>query len=321
MKKKISIIVFGCLVAGIILFFAGPRPKVDTTIRPVEIPVDIEAYLARSEARFSDIKPGTEKTVIRADPLIKAKTGVAVVYLHGFSASRQEIYPLCHMVAERLSANLYYTRLTGHGRSDDALADATVNDWLNDAVASLMIGKRLGNRVIVIGTSNGGALATWLAAQPVARDVLAFVLISPNFGLRSRASMILTFPWADRLTRLIVGEYRSWKPFNEAQARYWTSRYPSRALVQMMAMVQLARSVPPGSITQPVLMIHSPKDEIVDSAAARKRFEKFGSEKKRLVEMNSDISPKNHLIVGDIISPQNNEKAAEIILEFIQPLL
>ena len=39
------------------------------------------------------------------------------------------------------------------------------------------------------------------------------------------------------LTRLIIGEYRSWAPYNEAQATHWTHRYPAVALTPMMELV------------------------------------------------------------------------------------
>ena len=42
--------------------------------------------------------------------------------------------------------------------------------------------RRLGDKVVIMGVSTGGTLAAWLAAQPGADDVLALVLLSPNFG-------------------------------------------------------------------------------------------------------------------------------------------
>jgi esterase/lipase len=108
----------------------------------------------------------------------------------------QETAPLSDEIAARLGANLYYTRLSGHGRTGPSLAEGTVNDWLNDSVEALEIGKRLGNREIVIGTSTGGAQPNCLAEQPNTKAVLPYVFISPNFGLHDAKSEILTWPWA-----------------------------------------------------------------------------------------------------------------------------
>ena len=121
----------------LILFLVGPRVKVEPKIQTFEISEDPEAYLRAQEAHFSDLRPDTEKTIIWADPVRKHKTPVAVVYIHGFSSCRQETAPLAELVAQALGANLFYTRLTGHGRTSEAMGEATVNDWLNDAVEAL----------------------------------------------------------------------------------------------------------------------------------------------------------------------------------------
>ena len=80
-----------------------------------------------------------------------------------FSATRQETAPLSELVSQALGANLFYTRLTGHGRTGSALACARVNDWLNDVVEAYEIGRRLGKKVIMIGCSTGGTSLAWLA--------------------------------------------------------------------------------------------------------------------------------------------------------------
>ncbi len=64
------------------------------TLRPVVLPEDLDGYLAPSEARLNDLRPGVEKTIVWADSS-KGKTPVAFVYLYGFSATRQETPPLC----------------------------------------------------------------------------------------------------------------------------------------------------------------------------------------------------------------------------------
>jgi len=127
MKRWGCIIPLVIIAALLLLFALGPRVQIDTTLDPVTLPADLDAYLAESEAQFDDIVPGTEKIIIWANPNTKAKTDVALVYLHGFSATRQEAAPLSDLVAEELDANLYYTRLSGHGRDGEAMTEATGN--------------------------------------------------------------------------------------------------------------------------------------------------------------------------------------------------
>ena len=149
---------FGIFIILAIGLGAGPKVDIDETITVMDLPTDIDAYIQGTESRISDIRSGTEKQLIWANPESPAKTPYSLVYLHGFSASRQEIAPVSDKVAKALGANLYYARLTGHGRSSEAMAGITVNALLNDAVEALHIGAAIGDKVILIGTSTGASI-------------------------------------------------------------------------------------------------------------------------------------------------------------------
>ena len=58
--KRIGIV----LAVLVIMFLAGPRTKIDLEIKPINLPADQDQYLAESEAKFSDIVPGTEKIIV-----------------------------------------------------------------------------------------------------------------------------------------------------------------------------------------------------------------------------------------------------------------
>ena len=263
--------------------------------------------------------PGAEKTIIWAgEP--GQKTPLSVIYLHGFSATRQEIAPLPEELAAELGANLYYDRFTGHGRTGEALAEASVNDWLNDAHEALEIGRRLGEEVIVIGTSTGGTAAAWLAAQPGTEDVRTFALISPNFAPQNRSSEILTWFWGEQIAKMIIGPERSWEPSNELEARYWTESYPTEALLPMMAMVKLARGADLESASSPLLVIYSPDDQTVSHEFTDEAFDRYGAPSKETYIVKDSQDPSNHVIAGDIVSPNTTAEVRQAILSFIESL-
>ncbi len=319
--KRLFLTLAAVVAVLAVVFALGPRASVDVTLRPVALPEDLDGYLARSEARFADLRPGVEKTIVWADSS-KAKTPVALVYLHGFSATRQETRPLCDTLAARLGANLFYTRLRGHGRSDDAMAEASANDWLNDSYEALEIGRRLGEQVILLGTSTGATLAAWLATQPEAADgLLALVLLSPNFAPKDSNTQLLLWPWGTTLARLVVGPYRQWEPYNDEQAKYWTTRYPSEVLVTMMGLVDLVDRADLGAIRAPVLVVYSPQDEVIDAGLIEARYPEIGSSPRRLVPLDTVGDPSNHVLAGAILSPENTEPVAELVLEFLAPLV
>ena len=69
------------------------------------------------------------------------------------------------IVAGAVDANLFYTRLQGHGRSGKAMGEATVEGWINDLAEAEAIGRRIGERMVLVGTSTGGTL-TDLGSDP-----------------------------------------------------------------------------------------------------------------------------------------------------------
>lgn len=314
--KKILVRVAIVFAVMVILFLAGPRPAVNLELKPVDIPADLDQYLADSEAKYKDIVPGTEKTIIWANDL-KTKTPVSIVYLHGYSATRQETAPLSDELAAELGANLFYTRLSGHGRSNAAMDEPSINDWLNDTNEAFEIGKRLGDKVIVIGASTGGTLATWLAEQPNTDAVLAYVLLSPNYGPRDPTSEFLTLPWARQLIPLVFGQEYSWEPTSVEHGTYWTHSYPSRALVTMMGLVDFVRKSDLQSIQTPILIMYSPNDTVVNSDKTAERVEQIGSPIKQVEVILQSGDPDNHMLAGDILAPTSTQAIKDIILDFI----
>lgn len=303
-----------------ILFSVGPRVPIDLTIRSFDFSEDLDSYLEASEARFSDILPDTEKTIIWAEPSKKHKTPISIIYLHGFSATRQETAPLCDMLAQKLGANLFYTRLTRHGRSGQAMAEATVNDWLNDAIEALEIGRRIGEKVLVVATSTGGTLATWLTAYERSDDILACILISPNFMPAESGVKFLTWPWAKVIIPLIFGKTYTWKPENELHERYWMTSYPTTAALPLMGLVQLVRKTDLSKIWCPTLVFLSSKDQIVKPEETEKLYVRFGSSIKKKVYIEDSQDPRHHVLAGDILSPNTTEDIARTIFDFVASL-
>ena len=54
---------------------------------------EVDAYLTARESAYPDIRPGLAKEVVWANPASRQKTPLAIVYIHGFSASKGEVRP------------------------------------------------------------------------------------------------------------------------------------------------------------------------------------------------------------------------------------
>ncbi|MEM7536828.1 MAG: alpha/beta fold hydrolase, partial [Chloroflexota bacterium] len=270
----------------------------------------------------------THKTIVWADQKNKKQTKTAVVYVHGFSSSRQETAPLCDRVAAQLNANLFYTRLTGHGQTGYHLGEATVDDWFRDVAEAIEIGRYLGEKVVLVGNSTGSTLLAWLAAtgqlvrQPSQRDdIAALVLMSPNTGLRAAGSELLTMPFAKQMLRIVEGETQEWDAFSPKHAAYWTLSYPSKALIPMMETVKLLRRADISKIQQPVLMIYSPNDQVVDPKTMQTFFNSLETPHRELILMDEVQDRNNHVLAGDALSPDTTDEIAEHIIHFVKPHL
>ncbi|MEQ8544463.1 MAG: alpha/beta fold hydrolase [Roseitalea porphyridii] len=324
-RSRIRIVLYALVALLVViaaLWLFGPREPVDTALRfdAATIGEDLDAYLAESEARFDDIVDGAEKQIVWAFPTSKAKTPVALVYVHGFSASAGEIRPAPDMAAEALGANLFYTRLAGHGRSDEAMAEPVVQDWMDDVAEAIAIGERLGETVVLIGTSTGGTLAAIAALHPDLRDRIdGIVFVSPNFKVKAGGSEILTMPFAERIVPLILGAERSFEPENEAHARFWTERYPSVSILPMGAAVAHARGLFHENATMPALFVFSDADQIVDHTVTRQIAERWGGPT-QIVAVDRSDDPNDHVIAGDALSPSNNQMMADTIADWVEGL-
>jgi esterase/lipase len=322
MGRKILYFLIALVVAGGATFAFGPRVPVDMTVNfdPASMGSDLDAYIAKREANTPNLRAGLGREIIWAFPASKAKTPIAVVYVHGFSASKGEVRPLPDLVAKALGANLYYTRLTGHGQDGAAMATATVNDWANDYAEAMAIGRALGEKVLIISTSMGGGLTTWGLTEPaLSENIIGAVFISPNYGVQAAGSEILTMPFGKQLANLIAGKERSFKPENELHGSLWTPTYPTDAVIPMAGLTALAVAEPVEQIKTPALFIYSKTDKVIKPELVEAIEARWGGPKQILaVEKNDD--PYSHVIAGDALSPSTTQPLADAIIAWAKSL-
>ncbi|QPC93187.1 carboxylesterase [Mesorhizobium sp. INR15] len=320
MGRRIVLILLAVVVVLALTFMLGPRVAVDTTIHfdPSAIGDDPQAYVAKEEAATPGIRDGLEKEIVWADPMMHAKTPLAIVYIHGFSASKGEVRPLPDEVADQLDANLFYTRLTGHGQDGAAMTLGTVNAWINDYEEALAIGRAIGDKVVVICTSTGGSLAVWAATQPGASDgVAAIAFISPNFGVKASGAELLTMPWGKQIAELVAGKEHSFVPRNALHEKFWTYRYPMSATLPMAALTELAYQAPVEKATIPALFIFSDADKVVRPDRTREIAGRWGVAHE-LVPLEATGDPDNHVIAGDALSPSTTAYLAQRIAVWVE---
>jgi alpha-beta hydrolase superfamily lysophospholipase len=312
------------LAAGVALVaILGPREPLDLSpaFDEASVGADPDTYLAAGEAAVGGVAPDVAKRIVWAGTPGE-KTDLAIVYLHGFSATSEEIRPVPDLVARGLGANLFYTRYAGHGLGPDRFAGPTAQDWMDDTAEALAIGRRIGRRVIVIATSTGGTLAAEAALQPeLMRDVAGIVFVSPNFGIEAPGSSLLTWPAARLWAPLIAGSERCFTPHNDLHARYWTTCYPTVALLPMAALAHHAGAADYSAAEVPALFLFAEADRVVSAEATREVAARWGgpaSVAPQVVGAGDD--PFSHVIAGDALSPSMTRPVSAVILDWAKGL-
>ena len=280
-------------------------------------PDSVEAWLNAAEAESAaaaarPITAGTEK-LVAWNGGAPCRTDLALVFIHGYTGSRQSVAPVPAQVAARLEANLFCTRLTGGGLGADAIGAVTLGDWQRDMAEAVRIGAVIGRRVVLVTMSTGCPLAAWWVERHP--ETAALVLLSPNFWPRNRGVSLLLSPAGPLLARLLVGRYRDLSGKSEIEDRYWTTRHHSRSLVPMMQAVRLGRRTPLEQIRCPVLVVYTEQDRVVSVAAIKRAYERIGSTRKRLVEF---AAAEQHELAGAIQAPDTVPALSGLITRFLQ---
>lgn len=250
----------------IVLYFVGPHPSkpVYSSVQPVvpAEPAALESYIREQEATHR-VKLDNQARIVWADSTRK-KTPYAIVYLHGFSASQGEGDPVHRYIAGKYGCNLYLPRLAEHGIDTiDAMVNLSADRYWESAKEALAIGRELGDKVILMGTSTGGTLALQLA-YTYPDQVAALVLCSPNIAINDPNAWLLDDPWGLQIAHLVTGsDYIIAKDdYGPEWRQYWYPKYRTEAAVALEQLVETTMKKDNfAKVTQPVGLFYYYKDE------------------------------------------------------------
>ena len=276
----------------------------------------IEKQIASSEAKTHGLRPNIEKKIVWAHQN-RQKTSLSLVFIHGFSATRAELSPVIEQIGMAIEANVFFTRLTGHGQDGMALSEATFKDWISDTKEAISIGEVIGDEIILIGSSTGCSLIHCLLKEQI--KVKSAIYISPNFGPRSFRGHFLRFPGAKWFIPLILGIEHSFVPKNSEHERCWTTRYPTKALFAVKDSVVAASRIDHSKIELPMLFWFSDNDRVVSAKYTRRIIAQMG---KNVEVFNPILSakddPSKHGVLGEILSPTKTSQGVRKITEWIK---
>ncbi|AWV97319.1 alpha/beta hydrolase [Arcticibacterium luteifluviistationis] len=309
--KKTLIIFLALIAIGFVFYKNGPKPEkpnLEQTYK-FELPSnldDLEKFISDRESIIPGIKTPNEADFVWANDSAKAVTPYAIVYIHGFSASHIEGAPVHENLAKRYNANLYKARLSEHGidLGDETMANMNADDYIASAEEALAIGKKIGQKVILVGTSAGGALTTYLASKHP--ELEAIVLYSPCIKIYDDNAELLDNPWGRDLAELIQGKpFNDITPKNDDQPKYWTMHYRLEGVVALQNFLTHAMTPETfNAVKCPVFMGYYYKDEehqdnVVSVPAMLKMFDQLGSADKTKMAFPE---ANNHVLASWVLS-------------------
>ena len=279
---------------------------------------DIDSLLDSQEKILRGLRPGTEKKVLWAQ-CKGLKSITSIVFIHGFSASRVEIDPVVDLIAAELSANVYFTRLRGHGQDGKALGEATYEQLLDDTIEAIEIGKSIGDDVVLMGCSTGCSLIHIALGQD--HDIKAAIYISPNFGPKPIKGQALRIPGAKFLVPLVFGKEHSFVAKNDEYTTCWTTKYPTKALFTIKTTVLASHQVDHRTIKIPIMMWFSDEDKVVNAKWTRRIASMMGNNVTlHNPSLTDQDDPSHHGIIGDILSPSQTTIAVKKIINWLTQL-
>jgi esterase/lipase len=221
-----------CFLALVIIYLLGPNQQYEEfDNEPIKLNLalsELDQYIEKKESKVLNIKEDNQAEIIWLDSIRKTK--YAIVYLHGYTASKGEGEPIHKNMAKKYGCNLYLPRLSQHGLTDeDAFMALTPKGLVESAKEAIAIGKLIGEKVILMGTSTGGTLAIYLAANEP--SVQGLILMAPNIDIADQGSHLVNKPWGKQLMQIINGSaYRTWEADEDVQ-KYWTNKNRIEGLV------------------------------------------------------------------------------------------
>ncbi|MDD4819643.1 MAG: alpha/beta hydrolase [Flavobacteriales bacterium] len=316
MKKTLNII-SAVIICAFIIFMCGKKvtppvlsddfPAVPNTLQGIQ-----DSVLSAEGAFGDSIKKGNASQIFWLNDSVQ-KTPYAVVYLHGYSASKYEGLPVAEDFANRYGMNLYMPRLQDHGFvTDEPLLNMTADGLWESAKNALAVGEKIGDKVLIMSTSTGGTLALYLASR-FPKKIAGIINISPNILPATTGVTLLSGHWGLQIARTVQGGKYLKVDSTSYHPEQWSEGPRLESSVQLQALLDATMKPETfDKITAPSLTLAYYKDEnhqdpTVSVEKIRWAHSLLGSSEKKYVELPTvGVHPMASSIVSKDIPAVEN---------------
>lgn len=318
------------LAGGLCLVPARPLPHPPTD-HPASSAEPFDAYLAQQlqRSRSEGVRPGNEERLTRRAP---GQAPVVILFIHGFGASRAEGEAVVDPLAAELGATVYYTRLPGHGGSMATHAAVRTEEYFARVEEDFHRVRPLGEKLVIIGASTGGLLASWLASRHP-DEVAALILASPLLAFADPLAFLVSRRVGMPLIEALYGPIRdaSWHrdPEHRKQPGYedhWLTHQRFRA---MLLVDDLRRIIAVDdtalAVRAPLLLLYyyadpQHQDSVVSVPAMHDYFAKTHGGHPHPLSRQVAIADGNHILLSQYVRTDKPKILAES-RQFLQAAL
>lgn len=229
--------------------------------------------------------------------------------LHGFGGTPADFGALPQAL-DGAGWDVWAPLLPGCGTDPRVLKDTTAEDIIDGAAEELTRVRARYRKVVVVGFSLGGAVATILAEED---SPDALVLVNPYYRVRYMAYYVLPpRAWHRLLSPMVtcVVKPAGTMPVKRPEGRDSIVNYDVVSMNAISAALRIAdraRLASPGGM--PVLMLVSEGDRVVSPAAVRAKYEELDVSEKYLFPFRRS----DHLLMVDY----DREAATDEVLRFL----
>lgn len=306
------------MIIGAILTFAvlavivpRPLPALPTTHpNPPSERFDNFVDEQIKKSRAQGVRQGNEEKLVRR---YEKPSPLAILYIHGFGASRAEGEGIVDPLAAAFGAHVYYVRLPGHGGDKDAHLAAKPEEYFAAVEEAFHRFRPLGQKLIIFGSSAGGLLSLWLASRHP-KEVDGLVLANPFFDFADPSAFLISRRVGMPIIESVYGKERDagWKSDPEKRRvdgyeDHWITKQHFRAL---HTIDDLRRTIATpevlSAVEAPILMFYYYADENhQDTAASVSAMHHFfalaGGNKPHTISRKVPIADGNHILFSDYV--------------------
>jgi len=243
-----------------------------------------------------------------ADPFFYKRGSIGVLMIHGFTSTPQEMKSLGKYLAKR-DITCYCPLLKYHGTVVEDLTKGNLLEWNEQVINEVNFLKQYCDMIYVAGNSFGGNLTLIYASSHRIQGVISFG--TPVFWKRERFYKSMYFI----LRQFKIFQKKSY-PSNRngvdpriIKRKVHYSKVPLPTLSQVLKSASMTKKVL-SKIQDPILIIQSVTDHMVDKRTPGYIYDRVGSKQKKIVWINDSY----HVVLVD----KNKKIAFEETYQFIQ---